>query len=110
PGGAEVTVNFLDARVGGSYQFEGKSSDGTRILTTGTYVEIRFPEKLVFTWISTFNQNQETLVTIEFIERGASTEVILTHDRFANDERFMFYQQGWSSMLDRLASALSALS
>ena len=109
PGGMAVTVSRLDAHVGGSFQFETKAPDGTYSLTTGKYLEISFPEKLVFTWASNVIKGQETLVTVEFIERGASTEIILTHDRFASDTRLAIFQQGWTSSLDRLASVVLVL-
>jgi hypothetical protein len=51
---------------------------------------------------------QETLVTIEFIEQGASTEVILTHERFASAAVMARHQQGWASLLERLARTVSA--
>jgi len=107
PGGVEVTVSRLDARVGGSFQFETKAADGRSGVTTGNYLEITFPEKLVFTWVSSAIQDQETLVTVEFIARGASTEIILTHDRFTSDARIAMYRNGWASMLNRLASVVS---
>ena len=107
PGGVEVKVSRLEAHVGGSYQFETKASDGTRVVTTGKYLEIRFPEKLVFTWATNATENKETLVTVEFIEQGASTEVILTHDRLASGVVMARHQQGWESILDRLASVMN---
>ena len=105
PFGMEVTVALLDARVGGSFRFESKAADGRRTLTTGTYREVRFPERLVFTWVSNVRENQETLVTVEFLEKGASTEVVLTHERFASAASMARHQQGWASLLEQLASA-----
>jgi uncharacterized protein YndB with AHSA1/START domain len=107
PGGVEVTVSHLDAHMGGGFEFETKAADGRRGVTTGKYLEVSFPEKLVFTWASSAIQDQETLVTVEFIERGGSTEIILTHDRFAGGANITMYQNGWASMLDRLASVVS---
>jgi uncharacterized protein YndB with AHSA1/START domain len=109
PGGVEVIVSHLDAHVGGSFQFETKAADGTPTVTTGKYLEIRFPEKLVFTWVSNALTGQETLVTVEFIEHSASTEVILTHDRFISGTKITMFENGWTSMLDQLASVVLTL-
>jgi len=53
--GEYVTVNHLDAQVGGSFEFETKALDNARTLTTGTYLEVSFSGKLVFTWVSSAN-------------------------------------------------------
>lgn len=110
PGGSEVTVSHLDVRVGGSFRFDSRAANGTQAVTTGKYLEVRFPEKLAFTWITSINQNQEALVTVEFIQRGTSTEIILTHDRILRDTWFTILEQGWTSILDRLASIIEVSS
>jgi len=51
----------------------------------------------------------ETVVTVEFIERGPSTEVILTHQRLTSKELLSSHQAGWQSMLDQLAQVLATL-
>ena len=46
----------------------------------GAYREVTPPEKLVFTWIWEGPEAaEETLVTVEFLDQGDHTEVILTH-------------------------------
>ena len=108
PGGIEVVISQLDAQVGGTFRFEANASNGTRTVFTGKYLEVSFPEKIVFTLTSYLTDDQETLVTIELIEQGGSTEVILTHDRFAS-AAIMARHQGWPLLLDRLASAVLTL-
>ena len=39
----------------------------------GTYLETIRPEKLVFTWSNAVTRGQETVVTVEFIERGSAS-------------------------------------
>lgn len=72
----------------------------------GTYREVRPPEKLVYTW-SWEGQPDfgETLVTVEFRDLGSSTEVVLTHEFFPNEEARQNHDKGWNSCLDRLAKA-----
>lgn len=108
PSGIGVTVMHMEPQVGGSYQFETVSPDGARIITSGRYLEVSFPEKLVFTWLVSTQQGQETVVTIEFIDHGASTELILTHDRFLPGTSLTLFRQGWTSILDHLADDLAA--
>ncbi len=99
PGGRGVTISKLDVQVGGSFCFE--LADGSNSLV-GTYLEIVRPEKLVFTWSSTAKHDQETLVTVEFIEHGPVTQVVLTHERFSSKKMRALHQAGWLSLLDQL--------
>ena len=104
PGGMSMTVRSLDARVGGSFRFE--LEDGSSII--GTYRQIVPPEKLVFTWFGGAAQNWETVVTLDFLDQGAVTEVVLTHEHLDTEARRARATNGWSSLFDALASVLSS--
>ena len=104
PRGMSVTVRSLDMRVGGSFRFD--IEDGGSIV--GTYLHIVPPEKLVFTWSGTATQGQETVVTLDFLDQGAVTEVVLTHEGLSTPERRALAEGGWPSLLDALASVLSS--
>ena len=79
-------VRELDLRAGGRYRLEG--NDRRRPWRVGgPYLEVTPPSKLVYTW-SWDNDpalgdplGRDTLVTVEFIERGSETEVVVTHER-----------------------------
>jgi len=105
PRGLRVTVRSLDARVGGSFRFE--LENGGSIV--GTYLEIAPPEKLVFTWSAGAAPGKETVVTLDLLEQGAVTELILTHEHLATPERYAVATGGWSSLFDALASVLSSV-
>jgi uncharacterized protein YndB with AHSA1/START domain len=68
----------------------------------------RSPEQLVFTWSAGAAPGQETVVTLDFLEQGAVTEVVLTHEHLATPERHALAAGGWSSCFDALASLLSS--
>ena len=104
PRGLRMTVRSLDARVGGSFRFE--LENGSAI--TGTYLQIVPPEKLVFTWSAGAAPGRETVVTLDFLEQGAVTELVLTHEHLATPERHAVAEGGWSSLFDALASVLSS--
>src|SRR5215470_11391179 len=104
PRGLRMTVRSLDARVGGSFRFE--LANGSSIV--GTYLEIVPPEKLVFAWSVGAAPGQETVVTLDFLEQGAVTELILTHEHLATPERHVVAEGGWSSLFAALASVLSS--
>jgi uncharacterized protein YndB with AHSA1/START domain len=104
PRGKGVTVSKLDARVGGSFCFE--IEDGSSIV--GTYLHIVPPEKLVFTWSGRVTQGRETIVTLDFLDQGAVTEVVLTHEGLSTPEMRALVGSGWPSLLDALAEVLSS--
>ena len=104
PRGMSMTVRSLDARVGGSFRFD--LEDGSSII--GTYLQIVPPEKLVFTWSVGAAPGQKTVVTLDFLDQGAVTEVVLTHEHLSTPERRARAEGGWPSLFDALASVLSS--
>ncbi len=103
PLGMHITVRSLDAHVGGSFCFDGE--DGSS--TVGTYLHIIPPEKLVFTWLGAVTQGKETIVTLDFLDKGLLTEVVLTHERLDTPKAHAQFSTGWQSVLDSLDSMLS---
>jgi uncharacterized protein YndB with AHSA1/START domain len=104
PGGMAITVRSLDARVGGSFCFE--LGNGTSI--GGTYLQLDPPEKLIMTWSGAAAQEWETVVTVDFLDLGAATEVVLTHEGLIAPERRVRAESGWASMLDILGTMLTS--
>ncbi len=105
PSGKSVTVRSLDAQVGGSFCFEIEG--GTSIV--GTYLDIVPPEKLVFTWSGQATHGQETVVTLDFLDQGEVTEVVLTHEGLSAPD-LTRVSSGWPSLLDALTTLLSSSS
>ena len=104
PRGMSVTVRSLDARVGGTFRFEVE--DGSSIV--GTYLHIVPPEQLVFTWSGEAIQGRETVVTLDFLDQGPVTEIVLTHEGLSTEAMRARVGAGWPSLLDALASVLSS--
>ncbi len=104
PRGMKMTVRSLDVRVGGSFCFD--LEDGSSLV--GTYLQFVPPEKLVYTWSGGAAQGWETVVTLDFLDRGTATEVVLTHEGLHAPERRALATSGWPSLLDALDSVLSS--
>lgn len=98
----------VDLRVGGKFRMGMKYvPKGTMHIATGVYKEIQPPEKLVFSWSWEGEpENGETVVSIEFRDQGASTEVIFTHALFPSANVRDQHMQGWKGCFDHLARAL----
>jgi len=104
PRGMRMTVSKLEARTGGSFHFD--LENGSSIV--GTYLQIAPPEKLVFTWSGEAMRDRETVVTLEFLDQGPLTEVVLTHERLSSPEQRALAAGGWPSLLDALTEVLNS--
>ena len=76
---------------------------------------MRPPERIVFTWHWTKTtqdgenlhpQSPDTVVTVEFHERGDVTEVVLTHGVFGSQGDYNDHQGGWNGCFDLLEKVL----
>ena len=107
-GDAEMSVCKIDLRKGGRYELAGHMG-GKRWSIWGEYLEVKPPERLVYTW--TWHHDEgigesagDTVVTVDFREKGKETELVLTHERFATIAARDEHTQGWKGCLDRLAT------
>jgi hypothetical protein len=51
-------------------------------------------------------ESRETLVTVEFRAQGNSTEVVLTHEYFADQHIRDEHSHGWSGVMNQLERLL----
>jgi len=103
----DTRIPELDAKPGGRYRIEVKSPEGQLYRGAGTYREVRAPERLVFTWKWEHEPlESETLVTVEFLESGSGTRLILTHGSFTTVTSRQEHEHGWTAVLDNLQKFL----
>jgi len=90
-----------DLRVGGAYTL-AMEVEGNRFTAFGEYREIDAPRRLVYSWDWREEDHRvgETLITVEFEEKGGVTLVTLTHEGFATVEARDSHDQGWTACLD----------
>ena len=50
PPGVTITLMEIDVRVGGAWRIEGRNESGRVFSSSGKYLEIARPQRLVFTW------------------------------------------------------------
>lgn len=95
--GAEV-----DLRVGGAYRLGMTDPDGRTHVAVGVYREVVPPVRLAFTWDweDPASRVGDTLVTVDFLDAGdGTTDVVVTHVRFARAERVAGHERGWTQLL-----------
>jgi uncharacterized protein YndB with AHSA1/START domain len=107
PGPLTTAVADVDLRVGGRYRITMRTPEGKEHVVTGTYRVIDPPKRLVYTWRWEDKPSAgDSVVTIEFNDRGRSTEVVLRHEGLPNEKEIADHEQGWNGCLDKLAAAL----
>lgn len=99
----------VDLRPGGRWRFRTAALPDLGVLTLGgAFLEVHDPERLVYTWVwEEGTENGEALVTVEFRDRGAQTEVLVRHERFADGSVRDGHARGWADCLDRLTGIMS---
>ncbi len=103
--GWSTPIAEVDLRVGGRYRLGmlEPDKDGPYVVG-GVYREVTPPDRLVFTWAwEGPGSAEETLVTVEFLDLGGTTEVVLTHQNFADQNMRDEHQKGWGGCLAQLA-------
>ena len=109
PENAEVLEAAVDFRVGGEWRVVMRGNDGNLHHVAGIYREIDEPRRIVLTWrwLSS-RDSQESIVTIEFFERGAATEVVLTHEGLLSEQDRAGHNHGWVGCFDKLTAVFGS--
>jgi uncharacterized protein YndB with AHSA1/START domain len=103
PRGGSSPSAEMDVRVGGHYRWAMKLL-GHRYYAHGEYIEVDPPKRLVFTfgWERALVRLTDSLVTVEFADRGDHTEVIITHERLPTRGQRALHAAGWRNCLVNL--------
>ncbi len=92
-----------DVRAGGAYSMRMRSSQaGEEITVRGEYVEVKPPERVVFTW-GWEGDDAGSRVTVDFLELDGGTDVQLTHERLASAASRDRHAHGWAGSIEKLA-------
>lgn len=105
PRGMGIEDGEMDVSPGGRWRVVMLDPDGTRHEAFGVYRQVIPPEKLVYThqWHHDGGPaTPETTVTIEFVEEGTATRVVLTQEGFGSAASRDGHAEGWGSTMDRL--------
>lgn len=92
----------VDLRVGGRYRIVMRGPEGVDRTVGGVYRVVERPSKLVYTWKWEGNAMGESIVTVEFHDRGKETEVVLRHDGLTDPDSRARHEHGWKGCLDNL--------
>lgn len=94
-----ATINL---RVGGEYHLKiMELASGRMFSLDGKYIEVSYPDKLVYSW------DWGTRITVEFYDREGSTEIVFMHELFPSERVRDRHAAVWNAALDRLVETFS---
>lgn len=110
PHGFSTPEVEIDLRVGGGYRFTMQPPEGHAFHLSGEFLEIRAPLALRFTfrWEEPVPDDRETIVELSLESLGERTQVTVTQEAFATDERLELHRGGWTDSFDKIDALLKA--
>lgn len=104
PDAGPVLIAETDVRVGGLFRVRFRMLDGSEHESSGEYLEVRSPERLVMSWrwLCGEEDPNESRVEIDLRPIGGGTELTLTHSALFSEETRRSHEEGWSGALDKL--------
>jgi uncharacterized protein YndB with AHSA1/START domain len=98
----------VDLRVGGRYRVGNRLPDGKMLWIAGEFEVVDPPHRLTYTWRLEGTTGAFERVTVRFEPRGSATEVVVTHERIADEALRDQHAYGWRGCLDGLTEYLEA--
>jgi len=109
PDGGPVLIAETDARVGGRFRVRFRTLQGSEHESSGQYIEVRKPERLVMTWRWLGKEDPgESRVEIDLRPIADGTEITFTHSGLHDEETRLGHERGWSGALDKLVRQFQA--
>jgi uncharacterized protein YndB with AHSA1/START domain len=103
----------VDLRPGGRIRVSMAEPGGEPVHSfSGEYLEVSPPERIVFTveWQGGQADGAVSTVTVEFLEQGDRTTVVLTQRGLATEESREEHADGWNKCFDNLESRVLSAS
>jgi uncharacterized protein YndB with AHSA1/START domain len=99
-----VLIAETDVRVGGRFRVRFRMLDGTEHESSGEYLEVRNPERLVMSWrwLCGEEDPNESRLEIDLRPIPEGTELTLTHSALFSEETRRSHEHGWTGALDKL--------
>ena len=112
PDDGPVLIAETDIRPGGRFRVRFRMLDGTEHESTGEYLEVVPPTRLVMTWRwsdggDAAESGEESRVEIGLRPIEIGTEITFTHARLQTDASRDSHEWGWNGALDKLERHLA---
>ncbi|MBX7158028.1 MAG: SRPBCC domain-containing protein [Verrucomicrobiae bacterium] len=109
--GVAIESVKIDPRVGGRFWVQIRMADDEFFTMSGTYLEVKPPERLVYTldWEKDNSgkkfgelEGNESRVTVIFHARAEETQLVVTHENLLSMESYDRHKIGWPIWLEQL--------
>lgn len=107
PDDGPVLLAETDVRVGGRFRVRFRMLDGTEHESSGEYIEVVRPARLVMSWRwaeggEPGEAGKESRVEVDLRPIEIGTELTFTHDRLQTVASRDSHERGWNGSLDKL--------
>lgn len=107
PDDGPVLIAETDVRVGGGFRVRFRMIDGTEHESSGEYIEVIRPTRLVMSWRWTVGGDaaetgQTSRVEIDLRPIATGTELTFTHEQLQTTASRDSHSWGWTGALDKL--------
>ena len=107
PDDGPVLVAETDIRVGGGFRVRFRMLDGSEHESSGRYIEVDKPTRLVMSWRWTHGgepeeAGEESRVEIDLRPIDTGTELTFTHSRLRTEASRASHEEGWAGAFDKL--------
>lgn len=104
PDAGPVLIAEADPRKGGRYRVRFRKLDGTEHESSGEFLELVRPERVVMSWRWKGGEEDPNESRVEIVLRviPEGTEITFTHALLLNEETRRSHEEGWTGALDKL--------
>ena len=107
PDDGPVLLAVTDVRVGGSFRVRFRMLDGTEHESSGEYLEVVPPTRLVMSWRwveggEAAEAGEVSRIAVDLRPIDIGTELTFTHDRLQTVVSRDSHEGGWNGALDKL--------
>ncbi|HEX5439209.1 MAG TPA: SRPBCC domain-containing protein [Gemmatimonadaceae bacterium] len=111
PGAVPLRDVTVELRVGGAWHMRMGFPGEREMIGTGVFLEVDRPRLVVYSWSWEPDPvGRESVVSVHFIDRAGSTEVVLRHSGFPTPAACGAHQHGWTACLAALEAMFPATS
>jgi uncharacterized protein YndB with AHSA1/START domain len=110
PDAGPVLIAESDPRVGGRYRVRFRLLDSTEHESSGEFLEIVRPERVVFSWRWLGGEpdpgESRVEITLKAVPEG--TELTFVHSQLHDEESRLSHEGGWTGALNKLQARFAA--
>ena len=109
PDAGPVLIAEADARKGGRYRVRFRKLDGMEHESSGEFLEVVRPERVVMSWRWEGGQEDPNESRVEIVLRPIpeGTELTFIHSLLRDEESRRSHEGGWAGALDKLEARMA---